>query len=130
MLSDACFEATERLDIWLADPEQRSTYNATILARADVLRAGLDALRGLLDTTSLASSAIETATAGDLQPLEAQLAAFDQEWREQEQPNLDFSPREFGVWAHAAVKILRAMDEHLAPLLPELRALAPKPPDA
>lgn len=129
MISHACFEATERLDVYLADPDWRSSYDARTLARADVLRAGLEALRLLLDTTPEAGTAIEAAIAGDDQALDAQIAVFAQEWHQQEKPNLNFSPHELGEKARAAVVILRAIDEHLVPLLPQVQPLMPEPPE-
>jgi hypothetical protein len=125
-ISDACFEACERLDSYLSSPFYRQEfYDASIIARADALRAGLDALRLLLDVLPEASIAIEAAIAGNLQPLEAQVGGVDREWRRQEQQNLDFSPRELRRSAVAAVTVLRAIDQHLVPLLPELQPLLP-----
>jgi hypothetical protein len=126
MLSDVLSEATDRLDGWLADPERRELYDAKTLARADALRAGLDALRGYLDVVPETSSAIDAAIAGDTQTLDARIAEMAQEWRQQEQPNLHFSPSDFHRWAQAAAIVLRAIDEHLVPLLPEVQALTPR----
>jgi len=122
-------EATDRLDQWLADPERRETYDAKILARADVLRAGLDALRGYLDVVPETSAAIDAAIAGDAQILDAHVDELAQEWRQQQQPNLHFGPSDFARWAKAAAVMLRAIDEHLVPLLPEVQALAPRTDD-
>jgi hypothetical protein len=126
MLSDVLAQATERLDDWLADPERRERYDAKTLARADVLRAGLEALRGYLDVVPETSSAIDGEIAGDTQMLDTRIAEMEQEWRQQGQPNLEFSPSDFRRWAQAAAVVLRAIDEHLLPLLPEVQVLAPR----
>jgi hypothetical protein len=93
------------------------------------LRAGLDALRGLLDTTPSTARAIEATVTGDPEPLKAQIAVFAQVWRQQEKPNLNFSPREFEAWAGAAVMLLRQIDQHLVPLLSSLNPLMPHSDD-
>jgi hypothetical protein len=129
MLSDVLSEATDRLDQWLADPERRELYDAKTLARADVLRAGLDALRGYLDVVPETSAAIDAAIAGDAQILDAHVDELAQEWRQQQQPNVRFSPGDFARWAKAATVMLCAIDGHLVPLLPEVQALAPRTDD-
>jgi hypothetical protein len=129
MLSDALSEATDKLDHYLADPEWRGTYSASILARADTLRAGLNALRGYLDVVPETSEAIDAAIAGDTQTLDTHIAVLAQEWRQQGQPPRGFSPSDFHRWALAAAVMLHAIDEHLVPLLPQVQPLAPTAKD-
>lgn len=126
MLSYVLSEATDRLDQWLADPERHELYDAKTLARADVLRAGLDALRGYLDVVPETGAAIDAEIAGNTQILDTRIAEMEQEWRQQGQPNLQFRPSDFRRWAQAAAVVLRAIDEHLVPLLPEVQALTPR----
>ena len=74
MVADALFESVERLDHYLADPGWRSDYDSATLARADAIRAAMDALRGMLDADPATGDAIETAISGDIGPLDTRIA--------------------------------------------------------
>lgn len=127
MLADALSQANDELDRYLTDPEWRSHYDGKVLTRADVLRAAIEAMRGYLDTLPETSDALEAAISGDLQSLDRQIAAMGKEWHTSTPPNMNFSPNTFRAWALAAVQLLRVIDTHLVPLLPDLGPLAPKP---
>jgi hypothetical protein len=131
MLSDALFESVERLDHYLADPSWRSDTDPATLARADAIRAALDALRGMLDADPATGDAIETAiSSGDSGPLDARIARMAEEWHQDTPPNLRFRPRDFREWALGAITLIQALDQHIVPLLPELRPLMPKRTEA
>jgi len=127
MLSDALFESVERLDHYLADPDWRSDYDPATLARADAIRAAMDALRGMLDAYPSTGDAIETAISGDIGPLDTRIARIAEWGRQDTPPNLRFNPRDFREWAVAAIKLIQVIDQHIVPLLPELRPLVTKP---
>ena len=129
MLSDVFSEATNELDRYLNDSYSRQQYTADIIARADVLRASLEAMRGLLDAPPETTGAMDSAIAGDPQALEDAIASISQQWRVQSVPNLNFSPSEFKRWALAAVVLLQAIDTHLVPLLPQIQPLVQRNQD-
>lgn len=130
MLSDALFESVERLDYYLANPSWRSDCDPATLARADAIRAAMDALRGMLDSYPSTGDAIETAIRGDIGPLATRIARIAEEERADTPPNLRFRPRDFREWALAAITLIQALDQHIVPRLPELRPLLPNRTDA
>src|SRR6266508_2512361 len=93
MLSDALFESVERLDYYLAHPGWRSDCDPATVARADAIRAAMDALRGMLDTYPSSGDAMETAIRGDVGPLGTRIARMAEEGRPDTPPNLRFNPR-------------------------------------
>jgi hypothetical protein len=129
MLSDVLSEGVDGLDHYLTDPMWRSDYDTEIIARAGVIRAAMDALRGMLDAQPETCGAIEAAIAGDTQELDVHIAEMGRVWHAATPPNLAFSPRDFSQWAHAAVLLLRAVDQHLVPLLPQVKPLLPHKDD-
>ena len=129
MLSDVFSVATNELDRHLTDQYWRQQYSADIIARADVLRASLEAMRGLLEALPETAGAIDQAIAGDTQALEDAIALMSQQWYAQRPPNLNFSPSDFKRWALAAVVLLQAIDTHLVPLLPQIQPLVQRNQD-